>query len=272
MAVDAATTGRMAITFYQSLPQNEYLERITAWHESCCWWFWYKGNEYISAPSVDKIIAAVYGEVKGKGFLKIRKQSRERLLYHIICGESLNYSWIKAAVTRTSNPFSYTKIDDSWDFWKWSEELAVACAIVRKFYIQKKEVFALELDRSYRDRSYLFGRLLAIADRLENHARYLQNRDNPKGDNRPTNAVRYMSAFASKPLRTWELIYKQLNPYIQRLDGAEWYQDQIDECMSLFSSEDICDKSLNGKYLLGYSLQRRALKKKQEEELTDESN
>jgi len=79
-----------------------------------------------------------------------------------------------------------------------------------------------------------------------------------------------MSAFASKPLRTWKLIFDQLNPYIQRLDGAEWYQRQIDDIMYLFNIDDFSDKPLDGKYLLGYSLQRRALLKKNENTQSDE--
>ena len=116
----------------------------------------------------------------------------------------------------------------------------------------------MELERTCADRDYLFGRLLAVADRLESHARYLQTGKNDT-EKRPTNAVRYMAAFAAKPLRTWKLIFDQLNPYIQRLDGAEWYQRQVDEIMALFNPEECSDKPLGGKYLLGYSLQRRAL-------------
>jgi CRISPR-associated protein Csd1 len=81
-----------------------------------------------------------------------------------------------------------------------------------------------------------------------------------------------MSAFASKPLRTWTQIYNQLNPYIQRLNGAEWYQQQIDEVMSLFTSNELNDKALGGKYLLGYSLQRRALTNKNRKDENNDSN
>ena len=102
--------------------------------------------------------------------------------------------------------------------------------------------------------------MLAIADKIESHARYLQDKKSDI-EKRPTNAVRYMSAFATKPFRTWEVIYRQLNPYIQRLNGAEWYQRELDEIMSLFTEGQYeNNKPLNGKYLMGYSLQRRALK------------
>ncbi|MCL2285556.1 MAG: type I-C CRISPR-associated protein Cas8c/Csd1 [Firmicutes bacterium] len=258
MAMDAATTGRMSITFYQNLPQNEYIERVLAWHESCSWWVRHDGQDYVSTPSANRIIAAVYGEPKGEGYKKIQKQARERLLHHIVCGQPLDRGWISSAVARVSQPFSYNKQDGGWDIGKWSSALGVTCAVVRKYY--KKEEFDLELDKTCIDRGYLYGRLLAIADRLESHARFLQEGRIGGTDKRPTNAVRYMSAFASKPLRTWKLIFDQLNPYIQRLNGAEWYQQQIDEVMSLFEANALDDRPLDGKYLLGYSLQRRAFK------------
>jgi CRISPR-associated protein Csd1 len=255
MAMDAATTGRMGITFYQDMPQNQYIQRLIDWHESCNWWFRRDGFNYVSAPGANRIIAAVYGEPKGEGYKKIQKQARERLLYHIVCGQPLDRGWISAAVARASRPLAYDDIKK----WRWA--FAVACAIVRKHYNQKtkKEEFGLALDKTQTDRSYLFGRLLALADRLESHARHLQESKTGGTEKRPTNAVRYMSAFASKPLRTWKLIFSQLNPYIQRLNGAQWYQQQIDEIMSLFGADEFNDKSLDGKYLLGYSLQRREL-------------
>jgi CRISPR-associated protein Csd1 len=303
IATDAATEGRMGVIFYQALWENEYKDRILAWHESCCWSFRFKGKSYISAPSVKEIIEVVFGESKGKrsdgeddkGYVIIQKQARERILRNIICGEPLSRSWVSAAVKRVSSPFSYGKADGGWDKPKWEYKLNVACAVVRKYYYEKKEEFQLNLDNGCTDRDYLFGRLLAIADRLESYARYLQTggdakakkgtiksttqdtNDDKDKDKRPTNAVRYMSAFAAKPLRTWLLIFNNLNPYIQRLNSAEWYQRQIDGVMSLFSADGFDDKPLGGKYLLGYSLQRKELYdkngiNKNEEEMNDELN
>lgn len=264
IAVDAATTksGRMAVTFYKEFQENEYIERIINWHEACCWYFRRKGKTYISAPGADKIIAAVHGEPKGEGYLKIKKQSRERILSFILTGEKLSKAWLNAAVNRVSNPFSYGKTDGGWDFYKWETAVNVTCAIAKKYYSDTGEEFKLELERKRSDRDYLYGRMLAIADKIESHARYLQDKKSDI-EKRPTNAVRYMSAFATKPFRTWEVIYRQLNPYIQRLNGAEWYQRELDEIMSLFEEGQYeNDKPLNGKYLMGYSLQRRALNSK----------
>ena len=273
IAVDAATTGRMSVTFYQEFQEDEYLERIANWHEKCCWYTW---GDNISSPSADNIIKAVFGGVKGKSFDKVKKQALQRLLHNIFCNEPLSRGYIISATRCVSSPFSYS--DDKtnkWEVKRWRKMLNVTCALVRLYYLNKGEEFLLELETKRTDRDYLYGRLLAIADRIEVHARYVQDKDNK--DRSPTNAIRYMTAFASKPFRTWETIYRQLNPYIMRLGGAFWYQQQIDEIMSLFLSGEYEDNSpLNGKYLMGYSLQRRELNKKNNietgEDINDESN
>ena len=37
MALDSATPGRMAITYYRELQASEFLERIQSWHEHTSW-------------------------------------------------------------------------------------------------------------------------------------------------------------------------------------------------------------------------------------------
>ena len=83
IALDAATTGRLSITFYREMNRNEYLERVADWHSSCKWHqkFWDKVAEkyipYVGAPSVDKIIGAVHGKPRGtkdESYTKIKKR------------------------------------------------------------------------------------------------------------------------------------------------------------------------------------------------------
>ena len=90
--------------------------------------------------------------------------------------------------------------------WEWEKVLSVACALVNE-----KGADGVGLDNNIKDRSYLFGRLLAVADVLENTA---LRADEKK---RITNAERYMSAFSQHPSRTWEIIQKAIQPYKARL-------------------------------------------------------
>ena len=119
----------------------------------------------------------------------------------------------------------------------------------------------MALDPNRKTRDYLYGRLLAIADRLEGHALYTAK------EKRDTNAARYMQQFADRLSKKWRQIYLSLSPYMARLGGAKYYKDLIDEVMCKFDPiEDFnSDKPLSGEFLLGYHCQRAALWKKQGE-------
>jgi CRISPR-associated protein Csd1 len=135
--------------------------------------------------------------------------------------------------------------------------LEIACSLIKKYIKQqKKEEITMELEELRDDRDYLFGRLLAIADRIEQRAMYIAD----KSDQRSTNALRLMNSFAVKPYSTWGVLWSQLNPYINQLQGAGYFVSVINEIMSLFKSGDYeNNKPLSPLYLLGYSHQIRAL-------------
>lgn len=115
----------------------------------------------------------------------------------------------------------------------------------------------MPLDENRTSRDYLFGRLLAVADILEERALH------KAGEKRATNAARYMQQFSQRPFRTWNQIHSALTPYIVRLGGAFYYKNLIAEIKSLFSPEDFTsDRPLSGEYLLGYYCQRQKLLEK----------
>ena len=224
LALDAATTGRLSITFYRELDRNEYLERVADWHSSCKWHqkFWDNLGEryspYIGAPSVDKIIEAVHGKPRGgkdESYTKIKKAARERLLRCIFDGAFLPKDYVVAAVRRATNPLAITK-NGKFDRNGFEQIASTACALVRKDFQQRKEEdykLSIELDRT--DRDYLYGRLLGAADELEEYALY------KKGNDRvATAAIRHMQTFSQHPFRTWQTIHGCLNPYIQMVKGG----------------------------------------------------
>ncbi len=113
----------------------------------------------------------------------------------------------------------------------------------------------MELDEKRNDRDYLFGRLLALADKIEQQAM----READKGNQRSSNALRLMNSFAVKPFSTWGVLWSQINPYINQLNGADYYVSKVNEVMSLFNPGDYeNNKPLSPLYLLGYSHQTRA--------------
>ncbi len=114
----------------------------------------------------------------------------------------------------------------------------------------------MALDESRKTRDYLYGRLLALADSLEQWALTIA------GEDRQTNAARLMQRFAEHPYSTWETIELSLAPYKARLGGqSQKRQALIDKVHDMFDPPEdyTSDKKLSGEFLLGYYCQREAL-------------
>lgn len=284
IALDAATTGRLAITFYRELNRTEYLEKIVDWHDGCKWnqKFWDKENEkyvpYIGAPSVDKIIEAVHGKPRGgkdESYIKIKKVARERLLRCIFDGSFLPTDYVTAAVRRATNPLGITK-GGKFDRNGFEQVVSTACALVRKYNHQgRKEDYKLSIEIDRKDRDYLYGRLLGAADKLEEYA--LRKKDNKRV---VTAAIRYMQTFAQHPFRTWQTIHGCLNSYIQTVKYSFAF-GEIQTVMDKFESGDYeRDVPLNGSFLIGYyherayidSLAKAAVNKKKSTNSTEKEN
>jgi CRISPR-associated protein Csd1 len=260
MGLDSATPGRLAITFYRELTGSEFLERLEKWHETCAWFHDYRFVEekvnkktrrkhlrFVGAPAPRDIAEAAYGSsVDGK----LKKSTVERLLPCIIDGRQIPRDIVDSAVRRARNRAGM-------EAWEWNKTLSIACALYRK--LNEKEGYSMALDEERKTRDYLYGRLLALADSLEQWAL------NKTGENRQTNAARLMQRFADRPYNTWRTIELSLAPYKARLGGqSQKRQELISKVHAMFDPlEDYTsDRPLSGEFLLGYHCQREALRPK----------
>lgn len=116
----------------------------------------------------------------------------------------------------------------------------------------------MALDKECKIRDYLYGRLLAVADRIE-YRTYERDKDT----SRVTNAKRYMSTFSQRPFDTWKIIEENLQPYLNKLSIAErrYYENLLDSIEVLFDVDEFQDNDkLDGLYLLGFHSQSYDLK------------
>lgn len=257
LAINSATTGRSAITYYQELEGSDYLQRIDSWHNTCSWLHRYKIKDrinpdtkktekihvpFIGAPAPVEIAKAVYGKNIDD---KLERHTISRILPCIIEGRPLPRDLMESAVRRASNRISM-------DPWEWEKTLSIACALFKKYH--EKEKYDMSLDLNNTNRDYLYGRLLAIAETLERQAL------SAAGEKRETNAARLMQRFSDHPFTTWRTIELSLAPYKTRLGArSRKYQDLIDEIMASFKGDDFLnDSKLSGEFLLGYHCQREA--------------
>ncbi len=114
----------------------------------------------------------------------------------------------------------------------------------------------MSLEHENTSRDYLFGRLLAVADKIEEIALSIA------GENRPTNAARMMQHFADRPCSAWRNLELALQPYMQRLQKSRKgflvnRRKELGEIMDLFQPGDFnADRPLSGEFLLGYHCQK----------------
>lgn len=120
-------------------------------------------------------------------------------------------------------------------------------------------------DLSKQDRSFQFGRLLAVMEQAE--ADYYYNSQ----EDRQTNAIKFMSEYRQRPWFVFERINRQLHQaYLPRIKPwqAKRYEKLVGEICDILSKEpeEDLNKALNDNYLMGYELQRNEFFKKQSQE------
>lgn len=255
LALDSATPGRMAILYYRELKGSEFLDRIERWHARMAWpQNFGKDNRFVGAPAPRDIAEVAYGRRVDE---KLRKATIERLLPCIVDGRPLPRDLELATTQRAVNRARLER-------WEFERVLGVACSLIRGAHPEKEYTMSLEENRTSRD--YLYGRLLAVADSIEEIALSVAK------ENRETNAARLMQRFADHPFATWRTIELQLRPYIARLRGSRYAgalvirQRLLDTLISSFpilptgESSFSSNQRLSGEFLLGYHSQREALR------------
>lgn len=254
-AFDAATTGRLAVTYYNELLGSDFLQRLHDWDETCCWPDWRFG---VQSPPLWQIVNCAFGTQqteKGTARMKtddrVMRQQMQRLISCRVDRAAMGGDIVKALVSRASRPVAYEEN-------VWENILFTACAVIRKYRYDKfKEEWEMALEPEKNDRSYQFGRLLAVMEKVE--------RDTyDSGEGREPNAIRLQSVFCQRPMYTAGSLEKQLErAYFPRLKPGSrvWYKNligQIMERISAFDREE-WNKPLDDTYLMGYYLQRSAL-------------
>ena len=260
---DAATTGRLALTYYNEVSVKTFLERMEDWDAHCCW---YAGKFGIQAPNLFQIVDCAFG-VQRKNFLEtddaIQRQHLQRLLNCKLSGGIFPQDILKALTQRASFSQAY---DES----TWRKIVQTACAALQKYRYDTKQggnEMAWELDK--KDRSFQYGRLLAAMERAE--ADYYSKTQ----EGRQTNAVKFMSEFRRRPFAVFERINRHLNhAYMDRIEPwqARRYNRLVGEIFEILRQfpEGELNRPLEDVYLMGYELQRNAFFTKIETTDTEE--
>ncbi len=259
-AFDAATTGRLAVTYYNELRSSDFLQRLHDWDETCCW---ENGPYGIQSPSLFQIVNYAFGTLRNEKVEtddRILGKQMQRLVACRIDQAAFPLD-IEASLVEKASRLQLYEGENR------NKLLFTACAAIRKYHIDHfKEEWDMALDKSNTDRSYLFGRLLAIAEAVENST-YTGE------DQRETNAMRMQKAFSLRPLSTWRVLEEKLEPYYRQLSPGlrGYYQKITREIVDKLSPSDSgLNQKLDDVYLLGYYHQRAYRSEKSDDQAAEE--
>lgn len=261
MSLDAATTGRLSVAMYQEFSASSFYTNLKKWYQQVCWHSVYftkdkKRVDCVQTPTPISIVKYAYGTEQNRLISvddKIKPHILLQIYLCIIQGIDLPDSIVRAIFIKASNPQCYSKT------YIWESVLDVACALFRKYYIDKTGVeYNMELDRKNCNRSYLFGRLAAVADKAES-----DTFDND--EKRLTNAKRFMSSLIATPFKTWGYIYERIQPYMNKICTNNYgsyvvYEKEFEDITAKFRNEDYVDNSaLDSMFFLGFYSQKQDL-------------
>lgn len=255
--------GRVMLKYFKELSVSRLKVNLYSWNEK---YHWYRsGNENRNinyTPSLKEIILAAYGiEREGVGLETPKKafysSQYQNIVTALIEGRDIPSNFERALAMNIRNRMHYDK--------KWEDVKSCALAVLNN----KGGFESAMLKRDNNDRSYLFGRLLALFEQLE-EITYEKDKE------RATHAQKLWTTYANNPTVTMLRLRKLLNPYEIKLAKSEspikqeLYADIKKEMTSVtnmlsehydFQSTDM-SRPLDYNFIFGYEAQRRSVQTK----------
>lgn len=280
MIIDKINNGRVSIKYFRELYKSDLYKRVEAWYHSTRWGFFNLRQQEIvqQSPSIYTLVDYIMGieseekkittvQCKNK---KVRAKTIERLLPCIIDGKKIPMDLVKKTLNNLCKRSSYGKT--------WKSVVQIGCSIFKKYkldYNLKDEVKQL-LDENNKDRSYLYGRLLAVYEKLEADALYTASKES--GD-RSTNAERLWTVYTKTPARTLMILEDKVRPYKERLQKSKpntyiYYERLIGKIINDISENENFNNEKNNPliedFVFGYYAQKQDFYKKKAEDKEEE--
>lgn len=256
-------SGRLAVCYYSEMAAYDFLERLRFWDETVAWIHPAYG---VTSPALKNIVDAAYGVLRKENEKqktetdeKVLSEAMQRLLLCRLERSPFPADIMRCAVQKCSSLQLY---DNDGKSKNRDEQLFTTCAIIKKYrYDRFKEEWIMALEPEKKNRSYQFGRLLAVLEKAERDA---FDSDDDSDEKREPNAMRMQMLFVKRPMYAAKLIIEQLkNAYYPRLKPGtrNRYDKLIGEIMLVISGcpEGETGKPLGEEYLMGYYLQKNAL-------------
>lgn len=269
--IDKASNGRISVKYFREMPSSQIIENLKKWQQQYHWYRFdaEKGQPKQQTPSLYSILTATYGiERDGKLVItndNFKKDQFTKFVTYVIDGGELPHYIIKQLAANIQNRLRY---DETWD-----SLLFVALAILSH---QREEKYTDMLNREKVDRSYLFGRLLAVYEQIESATFAKANKiaGEPTSE-RLTNAQHFWSAFNRNPATTTQILEEKVKPYEKKLRTSmpgllikleKEKSEIVNKLHDHFYDNANFNNSLEYDFIFGYQAERKFLFTKHPEE------
>ena len=260
--VNKTNDGRVALKYFRQLAASQLLDNLNKWQDRYSWQFKKQNGEYAECPpSYQDIVLAAYGVDRGR-FLeldndKFKSDQFQKLATSMIDGKDIPDTILGKLKDNIKQRQRYGNT--------WNKVLFVSLALLHK---TNKEEFTPMLDHENKDRSYLFGRLLAIFELLELQRYQL---DGSKND-RITNAERYWNAYTSQPAKLMMNLTNKIKPYEEAVklnspgifNKLEKEREEIMVLLGPLMQERGINDPLDYRFIFGYYAEKQYFYTKQE--------
>lgn len=281
LIIEKISNGRVSIKYFRRLLRSEAYERVKNWYKSTEWSFYdYKFKKYIGkSPSLYQIVNFVYGMENSKGYMscenkKLMRTSIERLIPCIIDSKKIPRDIVRASYNKLSNKRAFNRT--------WNEALNIGCSLIKKDLCDYKDLMIYhnklgEVGFLKESRSFYYGRLIAIYEKVELDAIRGRTGDDGKKGSRITNADRLWNSMTRTPERTRFILENKIKPYMNILKRNSmgiyiFYDKLITEITIKISEldENINQNigSLNEDFILGYYYQKNDFYNKNDKDLS----
>ena len=271
--IGGRTDGRLSLEDYSEFSSNQLFDNFAKWDFGCQWETWDStGSKYVKTPSFYDLIncSAGVAKINDAGNVEyILSDARFAVMMRDLVQAKIYGSRIPLSIVRMLTG----KADHAVDFDPLVRKRLefTTRAALRKYYLDYygKE-FKFMLDETNLDRSYLFGRLLAVYRKAEND---VISKDKP----RPTRAERMQSAFAKNPTLILQKLDEQYNKVwkkqlTKKYGHAKRYDLCIENIMAMLANnytQAELRQPLEPSYLFGLYAQYESFFKKTEPQETE---
>lgn len=204
---DKISNGRVATKYFRAFSASRLKENLVAWQEKYHWRGYSKENrDKVFTPSPRRMVLAAYG-VERDGFLEVSKKDflknqYQNILTALVEGRSIPENFEKALTVNIRHRQNY---DNTW-----MEVKFCALAVLK----DKGGFKDAMLNRENTDRSYLFGRLLALFERMEAGTF-------GEKEERSTNAEKMWTSYTNHPATMMMRLRNLLKPYERKMATSE---------------------------------------------------